>query len=111
MTEEVAVPQRRPATLTIKQLAPVLGVSEWALYQSVRDGNPPVPVLRVGKRLLFALPKVADLLGVEPQVLADRLWLLDQGPTDGTESAGQFQPLNAVSTIPAEHSPSRRARR
>jgi excisionase family DNA binding protein len=52
------------ATYTADELAERLGVSSWAVYQAVRAGSPPVPVIRVGRRVLFARAAVDRLLGL-----------------------------------------------
>lgn len=51
------------ATLQAQELAERLGVSTWAIYQSVRDGTCPVPPIRVGKRIVFSKAAVDALLG------------------------------------------------
>jgi len=53
-----------PRTMTAKELAAALGVSEWAIYQSTRDGDCPVPPIRVGRRLVWSRAAVDALLGV-----------------------------------------------
>ena len=35
--------------MTAKELADALGVSEWSIYQSVRDGDCPVNPIRVSR--------------------------------------------------------------
>jgi excisionase family DNA binding protein len=59
------------ATMTAKELADVLGVSTWAVYQSVTDGDCPVPPIRVGRRIVFAKAAVDRLLGVGQNSAAD----------------------------------------
>ena len=44
-------------TLTIEEVAPILGVSPNTLYRALDRGDCPVPVLRFGKRLV--VPKDA----------------------------------------------------
>lgn len=53
------------ATLTAEELADLLGVSTWALYQAVRRGDCPVPPIRIGRRLVWSRVAVERLLGVE----------------------------------------------
>jgi len=55
------------ATLTAPELAELLGVSCWAIYEAVRSGEPPVPAIRVGRRLVFARSAVDALLGISAQ--------------------------------------------
>jgi len=50
-------------TITAQELAGRLGVSPWAIYQSVKSGTCPVPPIRVGRRLVFASAAVDRLLG------------------------------------------------
>ena len=53
-----------PATCTTEEFAELLGVSTWALYESVRRGDPPIEPIRVGRRLVWSRAKVDALLGV-----------------------------------------------
>lgn len=46
-----AVVKKRP-TLRASELASLLGVSEWAIYESVKRGDCPVEPIRVGRRLV-----------------------------------------------------------
>jgi hypothetical protein len=62
-----------PATVTVVELAALLGVSPWTLYAAVKDGVSPVPPIRVGRRVVFALAGVAALLGVDDADLAGQL--------------------------------------
>jgi len=55
------------ATITAPELAELLGVSCWAVYESVRTGASPVPPIRVGRRLVFARTAVEALLGISAQ--------------------------------------------
>lgn len=52
-------------TLTVPELAAVLGVSPWSVYESVRRGDCPVVPVRVGRRVVFSRAAVDRLLGVE----------------------------------------------
>ena len=52
------------AVYRAEQLADLLGVSEWALYQSVRRGDCPVPPIKVGRRLVWSRAAVDRLLGL-----------------------------------------------
>lgn len=53
------------ATYTTHEAASLLGVSEWSLYESVRRGAPPLPPIRVGRRIVWPKAAVDRLLGVE----------------------------------------------
>jgi len=81
------------STITANELAAVLGVSTWALYQSVREGTCPVEPIRVGRRLVWSSARVADLLGTNS--LVD--WIggdPEQGRTVPDDHDGQ--PASAV---------------
>ncbi|MST31626.1 helix-turn-helix domain-containing protein [Acidimicrobiaceae bacterium USS-CC1] len=43
-------------------MAELLGVSTWAVYESVRRGEPPIPPIRVGRRLVWPKAAVDRLL-------------------------------------------------
>lgn len=65
-------PEARPGspvvpseTVTAEQLAARLGVSPWTIYQAVKRGNPPVPAIVVGRRIVFAKARVDALLGID----------------------------------------------
>jgi predicted DNA-binding transcriptional regulator AlpA len=53
------------ATITAEELAGVLGVSTWSVYESVKRGDCPVEPIRVGRRLVWPRACVERLLGVE----------------------------------------------
>lgn len=48
------------------QVADLLGVSTWAIYESVRRGECPVDPIRVGRRLVWPRAAVDRLLGISP---------------------------------------------
>jgi predicted DNA-binding transcriptional regulator AlpA len=52
-----------PATLSAEEFADALGVSTWALYESVKRGDCPVEPIRVGRRLVWSRARVLELLG------------------------------------------------
>lgn len=57
--------RRHPATYTADEFAALLGVSLWSLYESVRRGDPPIPPIRVGRRLVWPRSAVNALLGID----------------------------------------------
>jgi excisionase family DNA binding protein len=60
------LPQRR--TLTVRETAQLLGISEWLLYDIIRKGEAPFPVVRVGKRrLVVPAAPLYEMLGVHPE--------------------------------------------
>jgi predicted transcriptional regulator len=50
-------------TLTVDELAALLGVSAWSVYLSGRRGHSPVRPIRAGRRVLFAKGAVEQVLG------------------------------------------------
>lgn len=55
------------ATLTTAELAEWLGVSEWALRESVRRGDPPIQPIRVGRRIVWPRAAAERLLQLAPR--------------------------------------------
>ena len=54
-----------PATYRAEQVAQHLGVSIWAVYESVRRGDCPVSPIKIGRRLVWSKAAVDRLLGLE----------------------------------------------
>jgi predicted DNA-binding transcriptional regulator AlpA len=52
-------------TLDIPEVARILGVSRNSAYVAARDGTLPVPVLRIGRRMVVPRRALEDLLGVQ----------------------------------------------
>jgi len=50
-------------TMNAKELADALGISQWSIYQSVRDGDCPIPPIHVGRRIVWSTAAVDALLG------------------------------------------------
>jgi predicted DNA-binding transcriptional regulator AlpA len=61
------------AVITAKELAKLLGVDPWTVYEATRRGDPPVEPIHVGRRLVWSKFAVADLLGVDVARLDDML--------------------------------------
>jgi excisionase family DNA binding protein len=53
------------AVYTVAELADLLGVSDWSLYNCVKNGTSPVPPIKVGHRIVFAKAAVDRLLQLE----------------------------------------------
>lgn len=53
------------ATYRASELAERLGVSEWAIYESVRNGTCPFEPIRIGRRLVWPRAVVDRALGLE----------------------------------------------
>lgn len=51
-------------TMPVSTLADLFGVSTWSMYQSIRRGECPVPVVRVGRRIVVPTAPVRELLGL-----------------------------------------------
>jgi predicted DNA-binding transcriptional regulator AlpA len=55
------------ATYSAAEVARLLGVSSWTLYQAVKDQTCPVQPIRIGKRrLVWSRSAVDRLLGLDP---------------------------------------------
>ena len=55
-------PASRP-TMSVSEVAELLGVCRSTMYQAVRRGE--IPVIKIGKRYLVPTAHVAHLLGIE----------------------------------------------
>lgn len=49
-------------TTTVEVTAYLLGVAPWTLYKAIREGTAPVPVIKVGKRIVVPTAAVRRLL-------------------------------------------------
>ena len=65
---EPTAPVERPdrQTLTLPELAEVLGVSPWLVYEAARRHELPVPVLRIGRRMVVSKAALERVLAAEP---------------------------------------------
>ncbi len=70
MNRSVRAHQRHPerATLTVEQLAHVLGVSRTKIYEMIHTNELPVPSIRIGRRIVFSRAKVEEFLGRDPEL-------------------------------------------
>lgn len=55
--------QEQRLTLTVGQAATRLGISKTSAYKQISEGAFPVPVLRLGKRLVVPTAPLMELLG------------------------------------------------
>jgi excisionase family DNA binding protein len=53
----------RRLTMNIDDVAPLLGINRSTAYELIRRNAFPLPVLKLGRRLLIPRKAVADLLG------------------------------------------------
>lgn len=72
-------------TYNAREVADLLGVSEWSIYQSVRDGACPVDPIRVRRRLVW------------PRAAVDRLLCIasendEAGPTQDPATSTRIDP-------------------
>jgi hypothetical protein len=55
------------ATTNVQTAGAILGIGRTKAYELAREGNFPVPVLRIGRRILVPTPMILMLLGsVDP---------------------------------------------
>jgi excisionase family DNA binding protein len=54
----------QPATMTIPEVARLLGISRSAAYRAVARGE--IPTIRIGRRLLVPTAKLYAMLGWSP---------------------------------------------
>jgi excisionase family DNA binding protein len=54
---KITMSQSDRRTLTVDEAAPILGISATTLYRTIERGECPIPVLRIGARVL--IPKDA----------------------------------------------------
>jgi len=66
--------QETKATIGIEDFARLIGISKNSAYAAAKDDRLPVPVLRIGRRMLISRAAVEDLLagrrGVGGEALA-----------------------------------------
>jgi len=61
------------ATLTVAEAAELLGIGRTLAYELARSGAFPVPVVRLGRRLVVPVGPLATLLGLAPEEIAQRV--------------------------------------
>ena len=59
---QAVAPSSGRATYTAEELAAMLGVSTWSIYNAVKNGDCPVQPVRVGRRMVWPRSKVDRLL-------------------------------------------------
>jgi hypothetical protein len=85
-----------PPTLTMEQLAPILGFSPWLGYKEVREGTFPVAPIRCGRRIVFPTLPCLTLLGIGSQREGPRR--TDAGVPTSLTTAGS----KGASSVPPE---------
>ena len=67
---QVSPPITSKATLTVRAVAELLGVAPWTIYECLRRGDFPVPVIRIGRRLVFPTAAIMALVGLPTPAVA-----------------------------------------
>jgi len=65
MREEHKENGQAPRTLSVDQVAKLLGISRGLAFQGVRDGS--IPAIRIGRRILVPRARLMALLGETEQ--------------------------------------------
>jgi predicted site-specific integrase-resolvase len=50
--------------VTVEQAAQMIGVSSWSMYGAIKRGEAPMPVIRVGRRIVVPTQPLRELLGL-----------------------------------------------
>ncbi len=58
-----------PLTLTVEQAAKLLGIGRSTAYELVQTGD--IPSLRLGRRIVVPVARLAEMLAVDPLAVAD----------------------------------------
>jgi excisionase family DNA binding protein len=61
MTQQNETDWRSRATLTVGEVAPVLGIGRSSAYDAATSGQ--IPTLRIGRRILIPVPALRRMLG------------------------------------------------
>jgi hypothetical protein len=56
-----------PPTLNVEEAARLIGCGRTACFESIRRGDFPVPVLRIGTRIKIPTRPLLELLGIAPE--------------------------------------------
>jgi excisionase family DNA binding protein len=70
-----------PLTLTVEETAKLLGIGRSTAYELVHTGD--IPSLRLGRRIVVPVARLAELLTVAPLVVADAGLLPSSGDGHG----------------------------
>jgi excisionase family DNA binding protein len=61
MSAQVETDWRSRTTLTVEEVAPVLGIGRSSAYEAATSGQ--IPTLRIGRRILIPVPALRRMLG------------------------------------------------
>lgn len=59
----MAVTATNPPTLTVEQVAVLLGISRSSAYRGIERGD--IPCFRIGRRIVIPTAKILDVLGLD----------------------------------------------
>jgi hypothetical protein len=100
-TEEALREVLANPTTTVEVTSRVLSVSKWAFYEAVKRGEPPVPIIRVGRRIVVPTAPLRVALGMndtgsqggrEGEPLADDPFRTrSEGPISPVPAAGTWK--------------------
>jgi excisionase family DNA binding protein len=66
--DEITQTLKREATISVLDAGAVLGLSKSTAYAAAHSGD--LPTIRVGKRFLVPTEKLAEMLGLKPELAA-----------------------------------------
>jgi len=55
--------------VTVPEAGEVLGIQRASAYRAVHRGD--IPVIKIGRRLLVPVPKLREMLGLDPEQVGD----------------------------------------
>lgn len=92
----------QPLTLTVEQTAKVLGIGRSTAYELVHTGD--IPNLRLGRRIVVPVGKLAECLGMAPNQIRHLLEPARASMAESAESrpeqpAGRRDVLGEVATL------------
>ena len=53
------------ASITVRQAAQLIGISQGGAYKAIREGTFPTPVIKTGGRITVPTKQLLDLLGLD----------------------------------------------
>ena len=92
-------------TLTVEQAAQLLGIGRSTAYELVHGGD--IPSLRLGRRIVVPVAKIADRLGASPEHVTRAIHdLLDDTPAPAPASTDPMpDTVEAPEEVPVEKEP------
>ena len=65
-------------TISVEHAGALVGISRSSAYEAARSGA--IPSLRIGRRVVVPVARLAELLGETPETLAETIAGLESGP-------------------------------